>query len=72
MHHSGVLETSQLHVWPALALVVLGRQDSELLFVIFRPEKPSGFDSGGLRLASGVKRVHIQIEFLIISKSEGA
>jgi hypothetical protein len=64
MHHSGVPETSQLHCWPALALVVLCRQDSELLFVIFRPEKPSGFDSGGLRLASEVKRVRTQIEFL--------
>lgn len=68
MHRGRVLEASQLHVWLALALVVLCRQDYELLFVIFRPEKPSGFDSGGLRLASGVKRVYIQIEFLTISK----
>lgn len=68
MHRGRVLEASQLHVWPALALVVLCRQDYELLFVIFRPEKPSGFDSGGLGFASGVKRVRVQIEFLTISK----
>lgn len=70
MHHSRVLETSQLLFWLALPLVVLCRRDSELLFVVFRPENPSGFDSGGLRLASEVKRVHTQIEFLTNFNSE--
>lgn len=41
----------------AFVLVVLCRQDFQPLFVVFRPENPSGFDSGGLRLASEVKRV---------------
>lgn len=54
----------------ALALVVLCRQDFEPLFVVFRPEEPSGFDSGGLRLASEVKRVCTQIEFLTDFKPE--
>lgn len=39
-------------------------QDPQPLFVVFRPGTPSGFDSGGLRLASEVKRVPAQIEFL--------
>lgn len=55
----------------ALALLlVLCRQDLEPLFVVFRPENPSGSDSGGLRLASKVKRVGIQAAFLTNFKPE--
>lgn len=50
--------------------MVLCRQDFEPLFVVFRLEEPSGFDSGGLRLASEVKRVCTQIEFLTNFKPE--
>lgn len=49
----------------SVAPVVLGP-----LFVVFRPENPSGFDSGGLRLASEVKRVRAQIEFLTNFEAE--
>ena len=53
-------------------LVVLRRRALPPPFVVFRPESPSGFDSGGLRLASEVKRVHSQIEFLTNLKPEGS
>lgn len=53
-------------------LVVLRCRALPPLFVVFRPESPSGFDSGGLRLASEVKRVHTQIEFLTNLKPEGS
>lgn len=48
---------NELAAFAALALLVLCRQEFEPLFVVFRPEGPSGFDSGGLGLASEVKRV---------------
>lgn len=55
LHHSRAVEMPA--AFAALALLVLCRQDFEPLFVVFRPGNPSGFDSGGLRLASEVKRV---------------
>ena len=63
---------SQPAVLAARTLVVLGRPALPPLFVVFRPESPSGFDSGGLRLASEVKRVHAQIEFLTNLRPEGS
>lgn len=50
---------NELAAFAALARLVLRRQEFEPLFVVFRPESPSGFDSGGLGLASAVKTVWI-------------
>lgn len=52
---------------PSLALVVLCRRGLEPLFVVFRPEEPSGLDSGGRRLASEVKGDALKLNFSQIS-----